>query len=147
MLFSCCLGGVYWPALSVPKRPRFVEAAMHARSTHYVVKPERFDDFLDAISQSVPLMRQQKGFHSLLVLRVVGANPPELRVMTVWESQQALQDSERNVYFYQAVSRALAFSSGFRGYSKRKSSSATFPTEARPRNSASARLDRPFARQ
>lgn len=86
---------------------------MFARSTHYVVKPEKFDDFLDAISQSVPLMRQQKGFHSLLVMRAVNANPPELRVMTVWESQTALQDSERNVYFYQAVTRALAFSNGF----------------------------------
>jgi quinol monooxygenase YgiN len=90
-----------------------VEAAMHARSTFYVVKPEKYDDFLDALSQSVPLMRQQKGFHSLLVMRSVGTAQPELRVMTVWESQQALQDSERNVYFYQAVTRALAFSSGF----------------------------------
>jgi quinol monooxygenase YgiN len=90
-----------------------VEAAMHARSTFYAVKPEKYDDFLDALSQSVPLMRQQKGFHSLFVMRTVGAAQPELRVMTVWESQQALLDSERNVYFYQAVTRALAFSSGF----------------------------------
>jgi quinol monooxygenase YgiN len=90
-----------------------VEAAMHARSTHYVVKPDKYDDFVDSITQSVPLMRQVKGFHSMAVLRVEGANPPELRVMTIWESQKALQDSERNVYFYQAVSRALAFSSGF----------------------------------
>ena len=45
---------------------------MHARSTFYAVKPEKYDDFLDALSQSVPLMRQQKGFHSLLVMRSVG---------------------------------------------------------------------------
>jgi quinol monooxygenase YgiN len=86
---------------------------MHARSTHYVVKPEKYDDFIDSITKSVPLMRQQKGFHSMCVLRVEGTNPPELRVLTMWESQKALQDSERNVYFYQAVSRALAYSSGF----------------------------------
>ena len=86
---------------------------MHSRSTFYTVKPEKYDDFLDALSQSVALMRQQKGFHSLLVMRSVGTAQPELRVMTVWESQEALQDSERNVYFYQAVTRALAFSSGF----------------------------------
>jgi quinol monooxygenase YgiN len=90
-----------------------VEAAMHARSTHYIVKPEKYDDFVSSISQSVNLMRQQKGFHSILVLRVEGTNPPELRIMSIWESQKALQESERNVYFYQAVSRVLAFSSGF----------------------------------
>lgn len=86
---------------------------MHARSTYYRVKPDQYEAFLDAISQSVPLMRQQKGFHSMCVMRTAGSNPPDVRVMTMWETQQALQDSERNVYFYQAVTRALAFSQGF----------------------------------
>jgi len=34
-------------------------------------------------------------------------------VMTFWDSQQALQESESNVLFYAALARAMAFSQGF----------------------------------
>jgi heme-degrading monooxygenase HmoA len=58
-------------------------------------------------------MRQWIGFQALLVLRVENSNPPDVRVMTIWETQQALHESESNVYFYQALARALAFAKGF----------------------------------
>jgi heme-degrading monooxygenase HmoA len=86
---------------------------MHARVTQYRVKPGKYEEFVDALSTAIPLMRQQKGFQALLVLRVEGSTPPDVRVMTIWDSQQALQQSENNVYFYQAVSRALVLADGF----------------------------------
>jgi len=86
---------------------------MHARVTQFTVPPEKLNEFIESMSSSVPLMRQQKGFQALFVLRVEGSNPPDVRVMTMWESQQALRDSENNLYFYQALSRALAFAKGF----------------------------------
>jgi heme-degrading monooxygenase HmoA len=86
---------------------------MYARVAQYRVKSGLYDDFVDALEAAVPLMRQQKGFRALLVLRVEGTNPPDVRVMTIWESQIALQQSENNLYFYQAVSKALVMSEGF----------------------------------
>jgi len=86
---------------------------MYARVAQYQVKPGKYDDFIEALGTAVPLMRQQRGFQALLVLRVEGSNPPDVRVMTIWDSQQDLQHSENNVYFYQAVSRALVLSQGF----------------------------------
>jgi quinol monooxygenase YgiN len=86
---------------------------MHARVTQFSVPSEKLNDFTESLVTAVPLMRQRKGFVALLVLRVELSNPPDVRVMTIWESQQALQESENNLYFYQALTRALAFAKGF----------------------------------
>jgi heme-degrading monooxygenase HmoA len=86
---------------------------MHARVTQFSVLSEKLNDFIEALHSAIPLMRQQKGFQALLVLRVENSNPPDVRVMTIWETRQALDESENSVYFYQALARALAFAKGF----------------------------------
>lgn len=86
---------------------------MYARVAQYRVKPERYEEFVDALEAAIPLMRRQKGFQALLVLRVEGSTPPDVRVMTIWDSQLTLQQSENDSYFYQAVAKALILSDGF----------------------------------
>jgi len=86
---------------------------MHARVTQFSVPCDKLNDFIDALNSAVLLMRQRKGFQALPVLRVEESNPPDVRVMTIWETQQALHESESNLYFYQALARALAFAKGF----------------------------------
>lgn len=86
---------------------------MHARVTQFTVPSEKLSDFISSLNNAIPLMRQRKGFQALLVLRVELSNPPDVRVMTIWESQQALQESESNLEFYQALAHALAFAKGF----------------------------------
>lgn len=97
----------------VPLRLVLPEAAMHARVTQFSVPSEKLNDFVDSLNSAIPMMRQRIGFQALLVLRVENSNPPDVRVMTIWETQQALHESESNVYFYQALARALAFAKGF----------------------------------
>jgi len=86
---------------------------MHARVTQFAVQPGKLNEFVDALNSAIPIMRQRKGFQALLVLRVEGSNPPDVRVMTFWDSQQALHESESNIHFYQTLSRVMAFSQGF----------------------------------
>lgn len=86
---------------------------MHARVTQFTVPSEKLNEFIASLNATIPLMRQRKGFQALLVLRVELSNPPDVRVMTIWESQQALQESESNLDFYQALAHALAFAKGF----------------------------------
>lgn len=86
---------------------------MHARVLQFTVPPEKLNEFTTTLDSMIPLMHQRKGFQGLLALRVEGSNPPDVRVMTIWESQQALHESENNLTFYQALSRALAFAKGF----------------------------------
>jgi heme-degrading monooxygenase HmoA len=86
---------------------------MHARVLQFAVPPEKLQEFTSTLDSMIPMMHQRKGFQALLVLRVEGSNPPDVRVMTIWESQQTLQESENNLVFYQALSRVLAFAKGF----------------------------------
>jgi|HubBroStandDraft_6_1064221.scaffolds.fasta_scaffold83132_2 heme-degrading monooxygenase HmoA len=86
---------------------------MHARVTQFSIPSEKLAEFTKALNSAIPLMRQRKGFQALLVLRVEQSNPPDVRVMTIWESQQALHESENSLLFYQALARALAFAKGF----------------------------------
>jgi heme-degrading monooxygenase HmoA len=86
---------------------------MHARVTQFTVPLAKLNDFMAALESAIPLMHQRNGFQALLVLRVEGSNPPDVRVMTIWDSQKALHESESNLLFYQALSRILAFSQGF----------------------------------
>ncbi|MGH9714790.1 MAG: antibiotic biosynthesis monooxygenase family protein [Candidatus Acidiferrales bacterium] len=87
--------------------------AVHARVTQFSVPSEKLNEFIDSLSSAVPLMQQRKGFQALLVLRVEQSNPPDVRVMTIWETQQALRESESNLEFYRALAHALAFAKGF----------------------------------
>lgn len=86
---------------------------MHARVTQFTIPTEKLNEFRDALNSAIPLMRQRKGFQALLVLRVEESNPSDVRVMTLWESQEALHESENSLLFYQALARALAFAKGF----------------------------------
>ncbi|HKS83218.1 MAG TPA: antibiotic biosynthesis monooxygenase [Candidatus Acidoferrales bacterium] len=86
---------------------------MYARVAQYHVQPDKYDEFVESLNSALPLMRKQDGFKALLVLRVEGSHPPDVRVMTLWDTQLSLRQSENNIYFYQAVSRALVLSQGF----------------------------------
>ena len=86
---------------------------MHARVTQFTVSPEKLSEFTTLLDAAIPRMRERRGFQALLVLKVEGSNPPDVRVMTIWESQQALRDSENSLPFYQSLSRALALAKGF----------------------------------
>ncbi len=86
---------------------------MHARVTQFSIPTEKLEEFRNALNSAIPLMRQRKGFQALLVLRVEGSNPPDVRVMSLWESQEALHESENSLAFYQALARGLVFAKGF----------------------------------
>lgn len=86
---------------------------MHARVSQFSVASEKLNDFVAAVNSALPLMQQQQGFQGLLVLRVQQSKPPDVRVMTLWDSEQALHDSENSLYFYQTLSRVLAFAQAF----------------------------------
>ena len=86
---------------------------MHARVTQFSIPSEKLTEFTAALDSALPLMRERPGFRALLVLRVEQSNPPDVRVMTIWESQKALHDSENSLQFYQALARTMTFAKGF----------------------------------
>lgn len=90
----------------------------HARITQFHIRPGKLDEFASAVDSLIPLMHQQQGFQSLIVLR--GSALPDspsqttaITAITTWDSLDALRASEENLYFYRAMARVLAFSDGF----------------------------------
>lgn len=88
---------------------------MQARVTQFRILPGKLEEFSAAVDSLIPLMHEQAGFKSLVVLRgdEHPSGPTEAMVITTWDSLEALRASERNLYFYRAMARVLTFSDGF----------------------------------
>lgn len=91
---------------------------MHARITQFNIRRGKLDELAAALESLIPLMHQQQGFKSFIVLR--GAVLPgtaslstTITAITTWDSLDSLRASEENLYFYRAMARVLAFSDGF----------------------------------
>jgi quinol monooxygenase YgiN len=86
---------------------------MYAQVIQFSIGYERLTNFIETLNSAIPLMRKQNGFRTLLVSRLENSNPPNIRVMTIWTTQQALHESESNLQLYQLFLSVLAFTQGF----------------------------------
>jgi len=86
---------------------------MHARVTQFEILPGKVEDFAKAIESLIPLSRQQKGFCGIFVLHTHATDPIQVQVVSFWKTLEELDASEKNLYFYQALSRVQAFAHGF----------------------------------
>ena len=86
---------------------------MQARVTQFRILPGKLDEFAAAVESMVPLAHEQTGFRGFIVLRSDTAGKPETQVISLWSSLEDMRHSERNVYFYQAITRLLSCSEGF----------------------------------
>ena len=86
---------------------------MHARVTKFRILPGKLEEFAAAVESMIPLAHEQQGFRGLLVLRSDAGGKPETQVIGLWNSLEDLRHSERNVFYYQAISRLLSCSEGF----------------------------------
>jgi quinol monooxygenase YgiN len=88
------------------------EDAMHARVWQLHVRPGQVRDFQDVFSSVVDLARQQEGYRGVLALASGKLETPDVTVVAVWDSVQALRASENNLFLTQAISRFLACCEG-----------------------------------
>jgi len=86
---------------------------MHARVTHFRVRPGKIEDFQGAVDSVIPLIRKQQGFRALVVLHASGGAQPEATVLSLWDSLEDLKASEKNMFLYQAITRVLSYCEGF----------------------------------
>lgn len=86
---------------------------MYARVTQFRIPPDKINEFVAAFQAAVPHARQQKGYRALMALRSGGRSAEDVRVISVWNSQEDLTASEQNFYLYQALAKCMTFSKGF----------------------------------
>jgi quinol monooxygenase YgiN len=80
---------------------------MHARVWQLHVRPGRVQDFQDVFSSVVDLARRQEGYRGVLALASGKTESPDVTVVALWDSLQAIRASENNLFLTQAISRFL----------------------------------------
>ncbi len=69
---------------------------MYARVTIVQVQPDKIDEAIRIAQETVPLLRQQPGFHELTVL--ADRQTGHAHILSLWQSEAELRASETGVY-------------------------------------------------
>jgi heme-degrading monooxygenase HmoA len=85
---------------------------MHARVWQLHIRSGKVQDFQDTLSSVVDLARQQGGYRGVFALASGKSESPEVTVVALWDSLQAIRASENNLFLTQAISRFLACCEG-----------------------------------
>ena len=86
---------------------------MHARVWQLHVRPGKVQDFQDILSSLVELARQQEGYRGVLALASGKSESPDVTLVALWGSLEAMRASEDNLFVTQAIARFLACCDGF----------------------------------
>jgi quinol monooxygenase YgiN len=86
---------------------------MHARVWQLHVRPGKVQDFQEILSSLVELARQQEGYRGVLALASGKSASPEVTLVALWDSLEAMRASEDNLFVTQAIARFLACCDGF----------------------------------
>jgi heme-degrading monooxygenase HmoA len=76
---------------------------MHARVWQLQVRSGRVRDFQDVFSSLVDLAQRQEGYHGVLALAAGKSESPDVTVVALWDSLQAIRASENNLFLTQAL--------------------------------------------
>jgi len=86
---------------------------MHARLWQLHLRPGMVQDFQHILSSLVELARQQDGYRGVLALGFGKSESPDVTLVGLWDSLDAMRASEDNLFLTQAIARFLACSDGF----------------------------------
>ena len=86
---------------------------MHARVWQLHVRPGKVQNFQDILSSLVELARQQDGYRGVLALASGKSESPDVTLVALWDSLEAMRASEDNLFVTQAIARFLACCEGF----------------------------------
>jgi quinol monooxygenase YgiN len=85
---------------------------MHARVWQLHIRPAKVQDFQDILSSLVELARQQDGYRGVLALGSGKSESPDVTLVALWDSLEAMRASEDNLFLTQAIARFLACCDG-----------------------------------
>ena len=74
--------------------------------------PGKVQDFRDILSSLVELAREQDGYRGVLALASGKSESPDVTLVALWDSLEAIRASENNLFLTQAISRFLACCEG-----------------------------------
>jgi len=76
------------------------------------VSPGKVQDFQNILSSLVELARQQDGYRGVLALASGKSESPDVTLVALWDSLDAMRASENSLFLTQAISRFLVCCEG-----------------------------------
>jgi hypothetical protein len=85
---------------------------MHARVWRIHMLPGKTEEFKAALMALSEQASRQHGYRGFLLLGPAGPDAPDTTIIALWESLDALRESERNLFLTQALAHVFRFSDG-----------------------------------
>jgi len=85
---------------------------MHARVWRIHMLPGKTEEFKAALLALSEQARRQPGYRGFILLGPAGADAPDTTIIALWESLEAMRESERNLWLTQALAHVFKFSDG-----------------------------------
>jgi heme-degrading monooxygenase HmoA len=85
---------------------------MHARVWQLRIRPGKVQDFHDIFSSVVDLAHRQAGYRGVLALGSGKSECPDVTLVALWDSLEAIRASENSLFLTQAMSRFLVCCEG-----------------------------------
>jgi hypothetical protein len=85
---------------------------MHARVWQLHIRPGKVQEFQDILSSLVDLAHQQRGYRGVLAMASGKSESPDVTLVALWDSLEAIHASENNLFLTQAISRFLVCCEG-----------------------------------
>jgi quinol monooxygenase YgiN len=85
---------------------------MNARVWKLHIRPGKVEEFQDIFSSLVTLARRQDGYRGTLALSSGNPDSPEVIMVALWDSLEAIRASENNLFLTQAITRFMTCCDG-----------------------------------
>ena len=99
---------------------RITEDALHARVWQLHLRPDKVQDFRTVLSPVDDLARKQGGYRGVFAWASGTSESPEVTLVAIWDSVEAIRASENNLFLTEAISRYLACCRGLPHISERE---------------------------
>ena len=93
---------------------------MHARVWQLQIRPGKLRDFQTILSSVIESARQQRGYRGVFAWASGKLESPEVTLVAIWDSVEAIRASENNLFLTEAISRYLACCEGLPHISERE---------------------------
>lgn len=105
---------------------------MHARVWQLRIRPGKIADFKHALSSLIAPAQQQGGFLGAIALGACRKGSPEVTLIALWETLDAMRASERNMLVTQSISRFMGCCDGLPHIEETEVLAAEFPSAVSP---------------
>ena len=85
---------------------------MHSRVWQFNIRAGKVEEFQEIFYSLVDLARKQDGYRGGLTLSSGNPESPTVIMVALWDSQEAIRASERNLFLTQCIARILTCSDG-----------------------------------